>query len=82
MLLQKRGNAIRRPRSLINPEVDPLDINAKVFFVILAYGVKKPKAFNVPAVTSIAGISDYQVIKGAFFRASARKSNTNHYISV
>lgn len=82
MLLQKRGNAIRRLCALINPEIDSLEIYAKIFFVILANGVKESKAFNVPAITSIAGIRDHQVIKRAFFRASARKSNTNHYISV
>jgi len=62
--------------------IDPLEIDAQIFFVFLANRVEKAHTLNVPAVPTIATVSHHQVIKRPFLRACARKSNTYHYSSV
>jgi hypothetical protein len=53
MLLQERGNAIRRLRTLADPVVDALEVNAKIFLVLKANRVKKANTLNIPAVPTI-----------------------------
>jgi hypothetical protein len=60
----------------------PLKIDTQIFLVIFANRVEKAYTLNVPAVPTIATVGHHQVIKRAFFRACARKSNTNHFSSV
>jgi hypothetical protein len=50
--------------------------------MVFANRVKVTHSLDISAVPTIATIGDHQVIKGAFLRASARKTNTYHYFSV
>ena len=82
MRFQQRGNALRRLSALADPVVDPLDVDAQIFFMVLSDRIEEPNSLDVTAVTTVATVGDYQVIKRTLFRASARKTNANHFNSV
>jgi hypothetical protein len=50
--------------------------------VILADRIEVAHSLDVPAVATIAAVGNNDVVKGLFFRTSARQSNANHYYSV
>ena len=82
MLLQERRNAVRRLGALANPVVDALEVHPEIFLVVAADRVEEANSLDVAAITAITRIGDNHVIERTLFRASARKSNANHYISV
>src|SRR5210317_1756142 len=82
MLLQESGNAIRRLCALANPVVYALEVNPQILLVLTTNRIKKANTLKMPAIPTITRIGNNQVIERTLFRASARKSNTNHYISV
>ncbi len=80
--LEQRSHSVRRLGALANPILDPLHINAKLFLIALGYRVKEAQSLYIAAVTTITTVRDHQVVKRAFFRTGARKTNTDHFNSV
>ena len=81
MRLEKRFHTIRYLRALANPVVDAFQINTKILLRFLANRVEESKTLDIPAVPTIPTVGDHQVVKRPLFRTSARKTNSNHYIS-
>ncbi len=67
---------------MTNPVVHAIEIYSEILLVILSNRIEETNALDIPAVPTIATVGNHQVIKRTLFRASARKSDTNHYISV
>ena len=82
MRLQKRCNTIGRPGALPDPVIHALEIDTQVLLVLPANRVEEADTLDIAAVPTIAAVGDDHVIKRTLFRASARKTNTNHYIPV
>ena len=82
MRLQQRGNPFGRPGALLDPVIHAFEVDAQVLLVIPANRVEEADTLDIAAVPTIAAVGNDQVIKRALFRASARKTNTNHYIPV
>ena len=82
MRFQQSGDTLRRLSALADPVVDTLYVDAQIFLMVLSDRVEKSNALDVTAVTTVTAVGDNQVIKRTLFRASARKTNANHFNSV